>query len=52
MKLRAYASTSEDLQRAYKETGYVIEYWETFSFDLDSPVCDGNASYTVVAKKH
>ena len=47
MKLRAFASSPD----AYKESGYQIEFWETFSFQLDSPICDGDTVYTVVAKK-
>ena len=51
MKLRAFASSPDDIQSAYKESGYQIEFWETFSFQLDSPICDGDTVYTVVAKK-
>lgn len=50
-KFRAFSTTLEELQTAYKESGYVIEQWNSTSFAFDYTVCDASTMYTVLAKK-
>lgn len=50
-KFQALSLTVEELQRAIKDSGYVIERWNTWSFSLDYEVGNGNTLYSMVAKK-
>ena len=48
MKFKTLCSTSEELQQAYRESGFVIEKWDTSEFCLDND--DPRTVYILVAK--
>ena len=51
MRFRTLKTTLEELQRAFEDSGYVIELWKSFSFGFGSVLCDGFSLYFVVARK-
>ena len=51
-KFQALSLTSEELQRAFKDSGFVIERLKMCTYDPVSDVIDdGTTIYSVVAKK-
>ena len=48
MKFKTLWSTSEELQQAYRESGFMIEKWEMDGFCLDND--DPRTLYFLVAK--
>lgn len=53
MKFKTLATTEEEIRRAFSESGYEIEEWETYHLNVcpAKPACDATLMYSLVAKK-
>lgn len=52
-KFKTLATTEEEIRRAFSESGYEIEEWETYHVSVcpAKTACDATSMYSVVAKK-
>lgn len=53
MKFRSLSTTDEEIKRAFKESNYEIEQWETYHLGVfpGDAACDAKSMYSIVAKK-
>ena len=51
LRFKTLSTTPQEIQRAYVESGYVIEKWDTLSLYTDTTTCDASTLYVIVAKK-
>ena len=51
VKFHKFSSTTEELQNAYKESGFVIQMWDSYTFEPKLCYSDGSTIYSVVARK-
>ena len=51
VKFHKLSSTTEELQNAYKQSGFVIQKWDSYKFEPKLCYSDGSTIYSVVARK-
>ena len=50
-KFHQFSSTTEELQNAYEESGFILDQWKSYKYDVMYTYDDASSVYSVVARK-